>query len=156
MTSSISTSRQKTLGLLNIFKKKDGKEAVDPKMAEAMSKLPSLAVPRQHPSASGILPIWDLFQDDSTGLGIIVMKDGSYRCCYEVDGVHVSGFDEVRLHSLMSHFTGFINGIDTSVQLTIICHNMSKREYFERHPVEVSDDDFQKNGFWSSEALRPS
>lgn len=146
MTSSISTSRQKALGLFGLFKKKDqdAGSAMDPKMAAAMSKLPSLAVPRENPSAAGILPIWDLFQDDSTGLGIIVMRDGSYRCCYEVDGVHVSGFDEVRLHSLMSHFTGFLNGIDTSVQLSIICHNMSKREYFERHPVEVVDDDFLK------------
>lgn len=145
MVNSISTSKQKMLGLFDAFKKKKSDEEVlDPKAQQALNKLPSNAVPRQHPSAAGILPIWDLFQDDATGLGIIVMKDGSYRCCYEVDGVHVSGFDEVRLHSLMNHFTGFLNGIDTSVQLTIICHNMSKREYFERHPVEVGDDDFLK------------
>ena len=81
MTSSISTSRQKALGLFGIFKKKDqgAEAAMDPKMAAAMSKLPSLAVPRENPSAAGILPIWDLLQDDSTGLGIIVMRDGSYR-----------------------------------------------------------------------------
>ncbi len=110
----------------------------------AIAKLPSGAVPRPHGSAAGLLPIWDLFQDDTTGLGIIVLKDGSYRCCFEVDGVHVSGFDEIRLVSLMNHFTGFLNSIDTSVQLTVVCHNVGNREYFARHPVEVVDDDFLK------------
>ena len=140
MTFSISRAQQKDL--LGMFKGRGKEAAVDPKLAEAMGKLPSLSVPRPHPTAAGLLPMWDLFQDDSTGLGIIVLKDGSYRCTYEVDGVHVSGFDEVRLVSLMNHFTGFINGIDTSVQFTIICHNTSKREYFEKHPVEVADDEF--------------
>jgi hypothetical protein len=109
--------------------------------AESLSKLPSCAVPRPHGSAPGLVPIWDMFQDQQSGLGVIVLKDGSYRCCFEVDGVHVSGFDEVRLVSLMNHFTGFLNSIDTSVQFTIVCHNISKREYFERHPVEVKEDD---------------
>lgn len=72
----------------------------------------------------------------------MVLKDGSYRCCFELDGVHVSGFDEVRLVSLMNHFTGFLNGIDTSVQLTVVCHNISKSEYFQKHPVECTDDHF--------------
>jgi hypothetical protein len=86
--------------------------------------------------------LWDLFHDSASGLGVIVLKDGSYRCCFELDGVHVSGFDEVRLVSMMNHFTGFLNGIDTSVQLTVVCHNISKREYFSRHPVEAIDDEF--------------
>ncbi|HEY9775052.1 MAG TPA: ATP-binding protein [Planktothrix sp.] len=112
--------------------------------AGSLSKLPQLAVPRPHPTATGLVPIWDLFQDDQSGLGVIVLRDGSYRCCFELDGVHVSGFDDVRLSSLMNHFTGFLNSIDTSVQLTIVCHNISKREYFSRHPVEVIDDEFLK------------
>src|SRR5579884_3652060 len=95
-----------------------------------LSKLPTCAVPRPNGSAAGLVPIWDMFHDQQSGLGVIVLKDGSYRCCFEIDGVHVSGFDEVRLVSLMNHFTGFINSIDTSVQLTIICHNISKLEYF--------------------------
>jgi hypothetical protein len=107
----------------------------------ALAKLPANGVPRPHSSAAGMPPLWDLFHDDTSGLGIVILKDGSYRCCFEVDGVHVSGFDEVRLVSLMNHFTGFINSIDTSVQLTIACHNVSKREYFLRHPVEVKHDD---------------
>jgi|GEM_PF-459959 len=152
MASSISRSHQslkdqalsKGSSLLGLFRGKEKEEVIDPRLAEAISKIPSVAVPRPHPAAAGLLPIWDLFQDDATGLGIMVMKDGSYRCCFEVDGVHVSGFDEVRLISLMNHFSGFLNGIDTSVQFTIICHNTSKREYFERHPVEVCDDDFLK------------
>lgn len=109
--------------------------------SDALSKLPSAAVPRPNGSAAGLLPIWDMFQDQQSGLGVVVLKDGSYRCCFELDGVHVSGFDEVRLVSLMNHFTGFVNSVDTSVQLTIVCHNISKREYFERHPVEVRQDD---------------
>jgi TraG P-loop domain len=109
--------------------------------AESLSKLPSCAVPRPNSSAAGLVPIWDMFQDNQSGLGVVVLRDGSYRCCFEVDGVHVSGFDEVRLVSLMNHFTGFLNSIDTSAQLTIVCHNISKREYFERHPVEVKQDD---------------
>jgi hypothetical protein len=115
---------------------------VDVQEQAGLSKLPSISVPRPHASASGIVPLWDLFQDTSSGLGVVILKDGSYRCCYELDGVHVSGFDEVRLISLMNHFTGFLNGIDTSVQLTVVCHNISKREYFSRHPVEVIDDPF--------------
>jgi len=111
-------------------------------LAGALAKLPGMAVPRPHGSAAGLLPLWDLFQDDASGLGIMVLKDGTYRCCFEIDGVHVSGFDEVRLVSLMNHFTGFLNGIDTSVQMTIACHNISKREYFEKHPVEVAEDEF--------------
>lgn len=144
MASSISRSYQQDLGLLKAIKSKLGKaeSKVDPKVLEAVSKLPAGAVPRPNNSASGLLPLWDLFQDDSTGLGILVLKDGTYRCAYELDGVHVSGFDEVKLGSLMSHFTGFLNGIDTSVQFTIICHNTSKREYFEKHPVEVTNDEF--------------
>ena len=119
-----------------------GSKAVPPQLAGALAKLPGLSVPRPHGAAAGILPLWDLFQDDASGLGIMVLKDGTYRCCFEIDGVHVSGFDEVRMHSLMNHFTGFINGIDTSVQMTIACHNISKREYFEKHPVECAEDDF--------------
>lgn len=111
---------------------------------EILSKLPVGAVPRPHISAAGLLPLWDLFQDDASGLGVVVLKDGSYRCCYELDGVHVSGFDESRLVSLMDHFTGFLNSIDTSVQLSVVCHNISKREYFSRHPVEVVNDEFLK------------
>src|ERR1700679_1571238 len=80
-------------------------------IAGALAKLPGMGVPRPHGAAAGILPLWDLFQDDASGLGILVLKDGSYRCCFEIDGVHVSGFDEVRLVSLMNHFTGFLNGI---------------------------------------------
>lgn len=112
--------------------------------ASALAKLPAASVPRPHTSASGLLPIWDMFQEDSSGVGIIVLKDGSYRCCFELDGVHVSGFDEVRLGSLMNHFTGFLNSVDTSVQLTVVCHNIGKREYFSRHPVDVVDDEFLK------------
>ena len=37
-----------------------------------------------------------------------------------------------------------MNSVDTSVQFTIVCHNISKREYFSRHPVEVIDDEFLK------------
>src|SRR5579885_612102 len=144
MVSSISRSYQKELGLFSFLKKKTEGDKVDPKLVEAMSKLPSLAVPRPHPSAAGLLPLWDLFHDDASGLGIIILRDGTYRCTYQVDGVHVSGFDEVRLYSLMNHFTGFLNGIDTSVQFTIMCHNMSKREYFERHKVDVVEDEFLK------------
>ncbi len=114
----------------------------DNKAKEALAKLPANAVPRAHPSAAGLIPLWDLFQDEASGLGVIVLKDGSYRCCFELDGVHVSGFDEVRLVSLMNHFTGLINGIDTSIQLTVVCHNISKREYFARHAVDVINDDF--------------
>lgn len=138
MVSSISRNYAvKTSNLLGLFKKSN--EDALPK--DVLSKLPALAVPRPNPAAPGLVPLWDLFQDDLSGLGVVVLKDGSYRCCFEVDGVHVSGFDEVRLVSLMNHFTGFLNGIDTSVQLTIVCHNISKREYFERHPVEVVDND---------------
>ena len=140
MVSAISRSYSRENSLLGFFKKT--KEAApDPAI---LGKLPALAVPRPHPSATGLVPLWDLFQDDASGLGVIVLRDGSYRCCFELDGVHVSGFDEVRLSSLMNHFTGFLNSIDTSVQLTIICHNISKREYFSRHPVEVIDDEFLK------------
>jgi hypothetical protein len=110
----------------------------------ALAKLPSHSVPRPHASATGMVPLWDLFQDDASGVGVIILTDGSYRCCYEIDGVHVSGFDEVRLVSLMNHFTGFLHAVDTSVQMTIVCHNISKREYFSRHPVEVIDDSFLK------------
>lgn len=139
-----SVSRSTSIGLLSRFglgktstaAAKDGSVTAD-----QLGRLPSCSVPRPHGSAAGLMPIWDMFQDTQTGLGVIVLKDGSYRCFYEVDGVHVSGFDEVRLYSLMNHFTGFINSIDTSVQLTIVCHNISKREYFERHPVEVKEDD---------------
>lgn len=140
MTTSLPRSKQPELGLPLL--KKGAKEKLDPKVAAAMAKLPSMAVPRPHPPAAGLLPLWDLFQDDATGLGIIVLKDGSYRTMFEVDGVHVSGFDEVRLVSMMNHFTGFLNGIDTSVQFTIVCHNTTKREYFEKHPVEVVKDEF--------------
>ena len=105
------------------------------------SSLPANAVPRTNGSAAGLVPVWDMFQDGQSGLGVVVLKDGSYRCCFELDGVHVSGFDEVRLVSLMNHFTGFLNSVDTSCQLTIVCHNISKREYFLRHPVEVKEDD---------------
>src|SRR5271170_1064798 len=125
---------------LSMFKR----SKVMPQIASSLAKLPSTAVPRPHGSASGMIPIWDLFHDDASGLGVIVLTDGSYRCCYEIDGVHVSGFDDVRLGSLMNHFTGFLHAIDTSVQMTIVCHNISKREYFSRHPIEVKDDDFLK------------
>ncbi len=129
--------------MLNFKKKSDNKDSKFQK--QLLGKLPQHAVPRPHPSASGLIPIWDLFEDNDSGLGVIVLKDGSYRCCFELDGVHVSGFDEVRLYSLMNHFTGFLNSIDTSAQLTVVCHNISKREYFERHPVEyVENDGFLK------------
>src|SRR5262249_27480352 len=137
MTASISRSYSKENSLLGFL----GRTRQQAPASPGLSKLPSAAVPRPHPAAAGILPLWDLFQDDATGLGVVVLKDGSYRCCFEVDGVHVSGFDEVRLVSLMNHFSGFLNSIDTSVQLTIVCHNISKREYFSRHPVEVKKDD---------------
>ncbi len=140
MVSSVSRSYTKSNGLGKLFGRAKTEE--DPVSKAALAKLPPLSVPRPHPPAAGLLPLWDLFHDDNSGLGIVVLKDGSYRCCFEIDGVHVSGFDEVRLHSLMNHFTGFLNGIDTSVQMTIVCHNISKREYFSRHPVEVADDDF--------------
>ncbi len=140
MVSSVSRSYSKGNGLGKFFSRAKAED--DPVRAAALAKLPALAVPRPHPPAAGLLPLWDLFHDDNSGLGIVVLKDGSYRCCFEIDGVHVSGFDEVRLHSLMNHFTGFLNGIDTSVQMTIVCHNISKREYFSRHPVEVADDNF--------------
>lgn len=136
MVSSISLNLKQN-PLAGLFKKSDNPTLE----AESLGKLPALATPRPNPAAPGLIPLWDLFQDDQSGLGVIVLKDGSYRCCFEVDGVHVSGFDDVRLSSLMNHFTGFLNGIDTSVQLTIVCHNISKREYFERHPVEVVDND---------------
>jgi hypothetical protein len=136
MTSSV--SRSYTQGILGRFGLTGQKDSV---IAAGLSKLPGCAVPRPKSSAAGLIPMWDLFQDQNSGLGVIVLKDGSYRCCFEVDGVHVSGFDEVRLVSLMNHFTGFLNSIDTSIQLTIVCHNISKREYFERHPVEVKEDD---------------
>src|SRR5437879_5943770 len=128
-----SISRSYTTGLLGRL---GGGSARDLRAQQGLSKLPGCAVPRPKGSAPGILPIWDMFQDNQSGLGVIVLKDGSYRCCFEIDGVHVSGFDEVRLVSLMNHFTGFVNSIDTSVQLTVVCHNISKREYFDRHPVE--------------------
>lgn len=140
MVSAIARTYSKPNSLLGFFKK----TKADPADGAALAKLPALAVPRPHLSAAGLIPLWDLFQDDQSGLGVVVLKDGSYRCCFELDGVHVSGFDEVRLHSLMNHFTGFLNSIDTSVQLTIVCHNISKREYFSRHPVEVIDDEFLK------------
>ncbi len=107
-----------------------------------LSKLPAGAVPRPHNSAAGLIPLWDLFQDEASGLGVALLKDGSYRCCYEITGVHVSGFDEVRLSSLMDHFTGFINSVDTSVQLTVACHNTTLKDYFAQHPVEVVKDKF--------------
>jgi len=141
MAASISRSYARENSILGFFSRSKTTDLAQDKAA-SLSKLPSAAVPRSHGSAAGLVPLWDLFQDDGSGLGVIVLKDGSYRCCYEVDGVHVSGFDEVRLVSLMNHFTGFLNSIDTSVQLTIVCHNISKREYFERHPVEVKDDEF--------------
>ena len=145
MVSSISRSYSKENGFLSFLSKgRKAEDAADPQAAAALGKLPSIAVPRPHPPAAGMIPIWDLFQDDISGLGIVVMRDGSYRCCFELDGVHVSGFDEVRLYSLMNHFTGFLNSIDTSAQLTVVCHNISKREYFSRHPVEVIDDEFLK------------
>ncbi|HEY9718661.1 MAG TPA: ATP-binding protein [Trichormus sp.] len=143
MVSAISRSYSKENSLFGFFKRSKA-ETADVGVSAGLAKLPALAVPRPNPSASGLVPLWDLFQDEVSGLGVMVLKDGSYRCCYEVDGVHVSGFDEVRLSSLMNHFTGFLNSIDTSVQLTIVCHNISKREYFSRHPVEVVDDEFLK------------
>lgn len=140
-----SVSRSYSTGLIGRFLGRTGSATKEGVSSDALGRLPSCAVPRPHGSAAGLMPIWDMFQDGQSGLGVIVLKDGSYRCCFEMDGVHVSGFDEVRLYSLMNHFTGFINSIDTSVQLTIVCHNISKREYFERHPVEVKeDDDFLK------------
>ncbi|HIA55224.1 MAG TPA: hypothetical protein EYN91_24595, partial [Candidatus Melainabacteria bacterium] len=102
MVSTITRSYSKENGLLNLFKRNSKAEGGLSK--EAQSKLPALAVPRAHPSAAGLIPIWDLFHDDDSGLGVVVLKDGSYRCCFEVDGVHVSGFDEIRLVSLMNHF----------------------------------------------------
>jgi hypothetical protein len=146
MVSAISRSYSKDNSLLSFLSRGRKVDAgvVSEIASEALSKLPAMAVPRANTAAGGMLPLWDLFQDDASGLGVVVLKDGSYRCCFEIDGVHVSGFDEVRLHSLMNHFTGFLNSIDTSVQLTIVCHNISKREYFSRHPVEVIDDEFLK------------
>lgn len=140
MVSAVFRSTIQDNSLLNFFKR--GKENVA--KPDGPSKLPPNAVPRPHTSAAGLLPIWDLFEDNESGLGVAVLKDGTYRCCFELDGVHVSGFDEVRLVSLMNHFTGFLDSIDTSVQLSIVCHNISKREYFDRHPVEVIDDEFLK------------
>lgn len=139
-----SISRSYSTGLLSRFGlggKSQASDGNQQAVSAGLSKLPSCAVPRANGSAAGLVPIWDMFHDQQSGLGVVVLKDGSYRCCFEIDGVHVSGFDEVRLVSLMNHFTGFINSIDTSVQLTIICHNISKREYFERHPIEVKQDD---------------
>jgi hypothetical protein len=140
MVTSVNRSYSKENSLLGFMKRGrgQGQEQGQSANAEALSKLPGLPVPRPHNSAAGLLPLWDLFHDDASGLGILVLKDGTYRCCFEVDGVHVSGFDEIRLVSLMNHFTGFLNGIDTSAQLTVVCHNISKREYFQRHPVEVA------------------
>jgi hypothetical protein len=138
MVTSIKRSYQKENSLLGFLKR--GDTASQP-LGEN-SRLPGEPVPRPHSSASCLLPLWDLFHDDASGLGILVLKDGTYRCCFEVDGVHVSGFDEVRLVSLMNHFTGFLNGIDTSVQLTVVCHNISKNEYFQKHPVECTEDNF--------------
>ena len=130
MVSSISTPQLKENSLFGFLRKPKG----EPDNIEALLKLPTMSVPRPHPSAAGLVPIWDLFEDDSSGLGIVVLKDGSYRCCFELEGVHVSGFDEVRLSSLMSHFTGFLNSVDTSVQLTIVCHNISKQSIFRAIP----------------------
>ncbi|MDR3616852.1 MAG: ATP-binding protein [Candidatus Obscuribacterales bacterium] len=144
MASSISRSFSKENSLLAFLDKLKGGGKSKETTPEGYTNLPQMGVPRPFVAAAGMLPLWDLFHDDQSGLGIMVLKDGSYRACYELDGVHVSGFDEVRLGSLMNHFTGFLNAIDTSVQLTIVCHNISKREYFERHPVEVIDDDFLK------------
>ncbi len=141
MVSAISRSLAKENNLLGFLKRGSKEKTASP---DGYAKLPQLGVPRPHISAASLLPLWDLFQDDQSGVGVMVLKDGTYRCCYELDGVHVSGFDEVRLGSLMNHFTGFLNAIDTSVQLTIVCHNISKREYFSRHPVEVIDDEFLK------------
>jgi hypothetical protein len=141
MVSSVNSTHLKENKLAGLIK---SRQKTDSKLAAALAKLPSHAVPRAHPSASGLVPLWDLFEDQSSGLGIAVMKDGSYRCSYEIEGVHVSGFDEIRLHSMMNHFNGFLNGIDTSVQMTVACHNISKREYFSRHPVESVDDPFLK------------
>lgn len=140
MVTSVTRSQQKKLSILGFLNR--GKADASEGYMGDPSKLPGEPVPRPHAAAPGMLPLWDLFHDDASGLGIVVLKDGTYRCCYEVDGVHVSGFDEVRLGSLMNHFTGFLNGIDTSVQLTVVCHNISKREYFQKHPVEVADDSF--------------
>lgn len=144
MVSSITRSYSKENGLLGFLKGSIKGATAKEELPEGYSKLPSMSVPRPHLSAASLLPLWDLFQDDQSGLGVAVLKDGSYRCAFELDGVHVSGFDEVRLVSLMNHFTGFLNAIETSVQLTIVCHNISKREYFQRHPVEVTDDEFLK------------
>ena len=144
MVSSISRSYSKENSLFGFFTRGRKSEEVGEQASDALRKLPAMAVPRPHLPGAGMLPIWDFFQDDVSGLGVVVLRDGSYRCCFELDGVHVSGFDEVRLYSLMNHFTGFLNSIDTSAQLTIVCHNISKREYFSRHPVEVIDDEFLK------------
>lgn len=142
MASSLRNYQEKTNPLSNLIGLLGNKTSAGAQMpAPGMSKLPANEVPRPHNSAAGLAPLWDLFHDDASGLGVVVLKDGSYRCCFEVDGVHVSGFDEVRLVSLMNHFTGFVNSIDTSVQLTIACHNVSKKDYFLRHPVEVKEDD---------------
>src|ERR1700729_4181067 len=102
MVSSIAHSQLKENSLFKYFRK--GKQAEDAFKSMALGKLPALSVPRPNPSAAGLIPLWDLFQDEVSQLGVIVLKDGSYRCCYELDGVHVSGFDEVRLGSLMNHF----------------------------------------------------
>jgi len=140
MVTSVNRSYSKENSLLGFMKR--GKADPAGGAIGDNSKLPGVNVPRPHAAAAGILPLWDLFHDDASGLGIMVLKDGSYRCCFELDGVHVSGFDEVRLVSLMNHFTGFLNGIDTSVQLTVVCHNISKSEYFQKHPVECTEDNF--------------
>ena len=140
MVTSVNRSYSKENSLLGFIKR--GKEKETPISAETLGRIPGLSVPRPHGSAAGILPLWDLFHDDASGQGILVLKDGTYRCVFELDGVHVSGFDEMRLVSLMNHFTGFLNGIDTSAQLTVVCHNISKRECFQRHPVEVNEDPF--------------
>ncbi len=142
MATSFSRNTIKQSGLINMIGNKLGLGGqATSAIPETLSKLPGCAVPRPKGSAGGLAPIWDLFHDDNSGLGVVVLKDGTYRCCFEIDGVHVSGFDEVRLVSLMSQFTGFLNSIDTSIQLTIICHNVSKRDYFLKHPVEVKQDD---------------
>lgn len=141
MVTSISRNAVKQSGLLGLLGSKLGLGGKDEAASEILSKLPGCAVPRPKGSAGGLAPIWDLFHDDTSGLGVVVLKDGTYRCCFEIEGVHVSGFDEVRLGSLMNQFTGFLNSIDTSIQLTIICNNVSKRDYFLRHPVEVKQGD---------------
>lgn len=142
MVTSISRNAIKQSGLLGLLGSKLGLGGQSDAGAEQiLGKLPGCAVPRPKGSAGGLAPVWDLFHDDASGLGVVVLKDGTYRCCFEIEGVHVSGFDEVRLGSLMNQFTGFLNSIDTSIQLTIICNNVSKRDYFMRHPVEVKPGD---------------